>query len=824
MALGPATDLTPDPAPGGWPIGAIRATRRALWLDQIARAFWPLAALIALIAAALAFGVDARLPGWARWVVLACITMAAIWGLARLRPIPLTQAEARLDASLPGRPLAGLRDSPVLSGGTVGDALWAAHRQRLAAQAAQARPLRPRPDLAPRDPFALRLVALLALAMALVFGQPARLIDLTRQTLTAPRPAPAQTARNWEGWATPPAHTGKPTIYLNRLDSADLTLPQGSKLAFRLYGEPGAVALDQTLAEDSQTPEPGQVTFTADRSGLVRVDGQVLNVTVTPDQPPHVALGDPAERRADGRLAQPFAAGDDHAVVGGQVTIALDLAAIDRRFGLAIDPEPRDPLVLDLPLPAARSRQDFTGSLTGDAAEHAFANLPVVMQATVRDGLDQTGQSAALHLILPGRRFFDPLAAALIEQRRDLLWSRANAPRVAQILRAITHHPEGFLTDQAVYLLLRSVIRRIEAEAPDLTADTRDQVAGILWDAAVTLEDGGLSDALDRMQRAQERLSEAIRQGASPDEIQRLMQELRQATQDYTRMLAERDETDPAERFARQPQSQPITGDQIQQMMDEIQRLMNEGKMAEAQALLDQFNRMMQNLRVTQNGQGGDPAQGDGAPGSMQDLGQTLRRQQDLADQAFRSLQDSYRPYGQPPDDGSDRADPGDLADRQRDLRRELGRSQGMLPGRGTAAGDGARQALEDAGRAMDEAEQALRGGDPGGAIDRQAEAIQSLRDGMRQLGEALAARPAPGERMPADQQGSPDQQGQARDPLGRAIGQGGPITTPDALLPDEIGPGRARQLMDEIRRRAGEQTRPPEERGYLRRLLDNFP
>ena len=29
---------------------------------------------------------------------------------------------------------------------------------------------------------------------------------------------------------------------------------------------------------------------------------------------------------------------------------------------------------------------------------------------------------------LPARRFFDPLAAAVIEQRRDLLWSRENAP------------------------------------------------------------------------------------------------------------------------------------------------------------------------------------------------------------------------------------------------------------------------------------------------------------------------------------------------------------------------------------------------------------
>ena len=130
------------------------------------------------------------------------------------------------------------------------------------------------------------------------------------------------------------------------------------------------------------------------------------------------------------------------------------------------------------------------------------------------------------------------------------------------------------------------------------------------------------------MQQAQERLSEAIRNGASRDEIQKLMDELKAATDAYTDMLAERGE-DPAQRFDRAPQDgRTISGDQIQQMMDEIQRLMNEGRMAEAQELLEQFNRMMENLQVRE-GQGG----GEGSPGgrSMERLGETLREQQRLA-------------------------------------------------------------------------------------------------------------------------------------------------------------------------------------------------
>ena len=42
-------------------------------------------------------------------------------------------------------------------------------------------------------------------------------------------------------------------------------------------------------------------------------------------------------------------------------------------------------------------------------------------------------------------------------------------------------------------------------------------------------------------------------------------------------------------------------------------------------------------------------------------------------------------------------------------------------------------------------------------------------------------------------------------------------------MLPDADSAARARELLDEIRRRAGEQARPQLELDYLRRLLDRF-
>ena len=144
------------------------------------------------------------------------------------------------------------------------------------------------------------------------------------------------------------------------------------------------------------------------------------------------------------------------------------------------------------------------------------------------------------------------------------------------------------------------------------------------------------------------------------------------------------------------------------------------------------------------------------------------------------------------------------------------------LPGAGTPEGDAAREALGRAGEAMDDAAEALEDGDLAEALDSQSEAIDALRDGMQNLGEMMAR----------EQQGQQDGQGQARandnpesnrDPLGREAGNFGRLGTDDSLLGGEDQQRRAQDLLDEIRRRAGERERPEAERDYLNRLLDRF-
>jgi uncharacterized protein (TIGR02302 family) len=399
-----------------------------------------------------------------------------------------------------------------------------------------------------------------------------------------------------------------------------------------------------------------------------------------------------------------------------------------------------------------------------------------------------------------------------------------------------------------------------------MNEENQNDLAQDMWDLALELEEGDLDDARERMRRAQERLNEAMKNGASEEEIAELMQELRRATEDFMQQLQReqaerRNQQDPADR--EQGETIEMTQDDLQRMMDHIQELMEQGRMAEAEQALKELQEMMENMQVTE----GQPGEGGKSPGeqAMEGLADTLREQQGLSDQAFRDLQEQFNPNaqagesqgnegrnggqgrgesheGQGQGEGQQDGEQGgggdqrqgesqgqgqgqeeSLAQRQQQLRDELNRQEGQMPGAGTPEGDAARDALGRAGEAMDQAEQNLRDGDLAGAIDNQSQAMDALRDSMRSLGEALAE----GERNQQPGQGTQRSEREAnnRDPLGRSQPDGtdGPNEGGRRIDSDGDVYGRARELIDEIRRRSRNTSRPEVERDYLNRLLDRF-
>ncbi|NOD84447.1 TIGR02302 family protein [Ruegeria sp. HKCCD6119] len=824
--------------------------------EQVLRAFWPAFSIVLVLLAALMLGLQDVVSVEIVWAVgalsLGSFLTAAVLGLRGLKLPSRAEVLMRLDETLPGRPIQALMDDQAIGAADRDSvALWQAHKARMEQRVATAEAVKPDLRLASRDPYALRYAALLAFVVALVFGSLWRVGSVADM---APGTAAAGQGPTWEGWVEPPRYTGLPTLYLADQTDAELAVPKGSRVTLRLYGEVGAHSLTENSsalgAEAATDPEQ---EFVAERSGQLRIDGPARRewaVEIIDDTAPQIAVAGSAEAEAGGQMKLPFVAGDDYGVVAGSALIELDLAAVDRRYGLAAEPEPREAIAVELPMPITGDRVDFAEDLIEDFSQHPWAHLPVRITLMATDAADQQSSSEPYVTDLPARRFFDPLAAAVIEQRRDLLWSRSNAPRIAQLLRAVSHLPEDLFRSETAYLRLRVVLRRLETfDQYGLKPEQQAEIAQALWDLAVLIEDGTLADALERMRRAQERLTEAMKNGASDEEIAELMQELREATQDYLQQLqrlAQPNGEDGERQQGQNGESLQMTQDDLQRMMDRIQELMEQGRMAEAQQALEEFQQMMENMRVTQGQGGGQQSEGQQA---MEGLAETLREQQGLSDQAFRDLQEQFNPGAQSGEsqgnegrnggqgrgqshegqggqgEGSDQAGEGQqgqgsLADRQQALRDELSRQQQGLPGAGTPEGDAAREALDRAGRAMDEAEQALRGDDLAEAIDRQSEAMEALREGMRSLGEAMAQNQ---QNQPGQGTQDGDMQANNRDPLGRNPGAAGSISTDENLLQGEDVYRRARELLDEIRRRTGESDRPQIELEYLKRLLERF-
>ncbi|MCX8508551.1 MAG: DUF4175 family protein, partial [Rhodobacteraceae bacterium] len=407
-----------------WPL---RLTRAGMVAERITRAFWPVWTLAFLFIAAVALGFQDWAPLELFWLTSISVPLALIWALGRgVRAFympPWAEVEARLDATLPGRPIASLTDRQAAGAGdAASEAVWRVHRARLMTRAAAARAPRPDLRLARRDPFALRYVAATFLILALAFGSLWRLAEIGRVPAFAEKEGAAVAAILWEGWAEPPAYSGKPQLYLGKLPAGPLTLPQGTRILLRLYGPPDQVDVRQTLTLQplpAAAPMAGgsrSIAFAADQSGSLELTGEggrVWQVEVLADAPPAIALDGPMDRKADGAMQQPFTAQDDIGIAAGEVRFDLDLSALDRRYGLAAEPEARPPLIFDLPRAGRANRTDMKAVLAENASEHPWANLPVVMVMTVTDGLGQKASTPPQHLILPGRRFFDPLAGAV---------------------------------------------------------------------------------------------------------------------------------------------------------------------------------------------------------------------------------------------------------------------------------------------------------------------------------------------------------------------------------------------------------------------------
>jgi len=247
---------------------------------------------------------------------------------------------------------------------------------------------------------------------------------------------------------------------------------------------------------------------------------------------------------------------------------------------------------------------------------------------------------------------------------------------------------------------------------------------------------------------------------------------------------------------------------------------------------------------MAQPGQGGDDMEQ-----ALNELGDMIRKQQQLRDKTYKQGQDSRRDRsrGKQGDQsmGDLQQDQQGLRDRLKKLQDELAK-RGMGPGQrgqqgqqgqrgeqgqqgqgqqgqGGDQGDG-EDGLDQADSAMGDATGRLGDGNADGAVDSQGRALDALRKGAQSLAEAMQQ--GDGD-QPGDGPGNPRgrQQGAANstDPLGRPMRHNEFTDDYTVKIPGEIDVQRVRRILEELRRRLADPSRPQIELDYIERLLKDY-
>jgi uncharacterized protein (TIGR02302 family) len=811
--------------------------------------FWPPIAwaltLAALFLAASWFGLWLDLPVGARMAGVAIFAAALVfflYPLARLHNPGRAEALARLDRDSKARHQPASTSLDQLADRRADEAtraLWDMHQRRLAAEIATIAVARPAPRMVDRDVVALRFGAALLMVCAAFVAGSERYARVAAAFDWRAEAAAAQGFR-LDAWIDPPAYTGKPPILLDapgaQAQTQKITTPTGSVLVVRASddtvttvaeGALAPVAPTKPLAGGPAATSPdanrGEHRWTIKGDGKLRVsrDGAPLaafEITGVPNEKPTIALTGRPLANARGSLTLAYKLADQYGVASAEADFARPLIDGQAPKGRSLVEPPKMPL--QLPGGANGVGEAQT---TSDLSEHPWAGAKVAMTLKAHDLAGEDGESEAIELTLPQRRFENPLARALVEQRRDLVLDPdRNRPRLAVALDALLIAPDVFGTSASIYLGLKSAQTRL-AEArndEDLVG-----VADFLWEMALRIEDGDASQAERELRAAEQKLREALDRGASDAEIRELMKELRAAAEKFTRELAEREDNQ------QEQSSENLTTEDLNKLLDQMEDTARTGAKEQAEAMLDQLQSLFENMKSARKG--ASPAEKE-LRRQMGELDKLMRDQQALRDETFRRDQRERKrraaPNGEEPPDagqpqqapdaaqGDQDSDSDELAENQKGLRERLKQLQEQMKGLGLKGEKGFKDAEGDMGDAEGDLKKGGKG--KGSAIGEQGRALEALREGAEGLQKQLQGQSGEGDGG-VEATEKPGEGGRnGRDPLGRdRNGTKGGAT--DGRLTDAVGAAeRAHRVLEELRRRLADPNRPGEERDYLERLL----
>jgi len=846
----------------------VTASRWALLFERLWPRLWLVLGVAGLFLVVSLLGVWPLLPQPAHVALLSAFALGGLAALvyaARVRFPTHEDAVRRIErvSGIPHRPASSYEDTITANADDPRtSAIWQAHRARLAAALSRLRVGKPHPRADRADPIALRALLLLGVvALAALVGDGAS--DRLRSAFRLQSSVALASAR-LDAWVTPPTYTGRAPVMLadgargdapaETTKSKLIAVPERSVLIVRASGTGlGPISLDvlnegatEKTRVAAKEPKAGNVAgakskiselrYELRKSAEVRVLASGAELArwafyVVPDEPPKIALTKDPMRTRRGALKLTYKVEDDYGVVSAEAKVkkvkvkekALDPSKAWARTNVLKGPRPpleRPPkITLRLPLGQTKEAQTYI-----DFGPHPYAGREVILTLEARDVAGNIGRSKPMRLVLPQRQFKKPLARALIEQRAKLMDDPRYRPQVLRALDALTIQPEGFIDSASIYLGLRTAYHSLERD--DSRAGIKSVVDG-LWELALRVEDGDLSDAERALRDAQDKLAEALEKGAPDSEIQSLMQDLRNALKKYMQQLAKNNKDQmPPEGL--DPNNQQLTQKDLERMMQNLENMTRSGSREQAQQMLAQLRDLLERLQSGQMSKK-EAQRGQMMMKKLNELGGLVGRQQRLMDDTYRENSRAQRMPGGMPNQGQQQGQQGQrgqagrqqgqrgsgqqqagrgLSEQQRQLKEELERLRESLDKLGGDSPElkGAREAMENAQRSLEQ-------GDTNSALGDQSSALEQMREGAKKMAESM-------------QQGGASrfgQNGEPRDPLGRPQRFQGPDAGNSVKVPDEIDVQRARMILEELRRRLAQPTRPTMELDYFERLLRRF-
>ena len=773
----------------------------ALWWERVWPALWPITAMLGVFLVVSLFDGWRLAPAWLHLALLVVFAAALVVALARaVRAMAWPEhrevrRRTEINSGLPHRPLETLADNLASDASdTATTALWALHRERTAGAAREVRIGWPRAGLGRRDPRGLRAALGVMVAVGLVGAggdsseRMARAFTPDFSTLGAPPGV-------LEVWIARPTYTGLPPVSLDAATTM-VGVPQSSEIIARVHGGPGIPLLRLDAEEsafESSSPQDHHLSHTVLSGGQLEIvqGGEPLGawtLDVVPDLAPEIGFAEEPSETARAALKLSFEAHDDYGLQAARVVI--------RRTG--------SDETMELALPLGGPRPETAAETAYyDLTPHPWAGLPVTIVLAAADGLGQEGQSELREIALPERDFHNPVARAIVEQRRTLVEGPEARETVADALALLSQLGPEYGDDIVVFLGLQSAAKRLRY---DQSAAAMDSVIELLWKTALRAEDGGVTTAEAELRRAQEALREALDRGASDAEIDALVDSLQAALDRFLQALTER-----AEALAQQgappqaldPDAMTMTADDLRSVLDRIRELGQGGARERARELLSQLQDILENL------QPGGPRfalgeNGAELEGALESLAEVMRGQRDLLDRTFRSTQGGEPAAG----------DAAAMAAQQEALRRALGDVMAELGGMGRSIPD----ALGQAEFAMRAARDALGRGQPGDAVGPESEALEGLRAGSGAVIAELL------EEFGSQSLGQLEWLREFGDPFGRAENdEDGDRAGGAVAIPEKGDLQRARAIIEELYRRAGQRERSQPERDYINRLLRRF-